>query len=99
MKGSSGRYEAASEVVRAGLRALEREEVEFDASLAALHKALDDGDASGEAEDGVAGRVRVALRLRSARPERLRYTRRSEADLDSIAAYTPQKWGFEQAQR
>jgi len=30
---------------------------------------------------------------------RLRYTRRAEADLDSIAAYTLEKWGLEQAQR
>lgn len=61
VKVSSGRYENASEVVRASLRALEREEFEYDARLAALHKALDEGDASGVAEDGVAERVRARL--------------------------------------
>jgi toxin ParE1/3/4 len=29
----------------------------------------------------------------------VRYTRRAEADLDGIAAYTLQKWGLEQALR
>ena len=29
----------------------------------------------------------------------LRYTRRAEADLDSIAAYTLGRWGLDQAQR
>ena len=61
VKVSSGRYENASEVVRASLRALEREELEYDARLAALHKALDEGDASGIAQDGVAERVRARL--------------------------------------
>ena len=61
VKVSSGRYENASEVVRASLRALEREELEYDARLAALHKALEEGEASGLAEDGVAERVRARL--------------------------------------
>lgn len=30
---------------------------------------------------------------------RLRYTRRAESDLDSIAAYTLERWGLDQAQR
>ena len=63
VKVSSGRYENASEVVRASLKALEREELEYDARLAALHKALDAGEASGIAEDGVAERVRARLAL------------------------------------
>ena len=45
----SGRYENASEVIRAVLRALEREEQQFEAKLAALRTAIDQGDASGVA--------------------------------------------------
>ena len=43
----SGRYENASEVVRAALRTLEREEQEQRAKLKALRTAIDEGDASG----------------------------------------------------
>ncbi len=59
----SGRYESASEVIRAALRTLEREEQHHEAKLIALRKAIDDGDASGIAEDDVFGRVRKALNL------------------------------------
>jgi antitoxin ParD1/3/4 len=59
----SGRYENASEVVRAGLRTLEREERQFEASLVALRAAIDEGDASGVAEGGSFGRVRQKLQL------------------------------------
>jgi antitoxin ParD1/3/4 len=62
-KVKSGRYENASEVVRAGLRTLEREEQEYEAKLAALRSAIDDGNASGIAEGNVFGRVRKALKL------------------------------------
>src|SRR6266481_9369154 len=58
-----GRYENASEVVRAALRTLEREEQQFEAKLAALRAAIDEGDASGVAEGDVFGRVRKALKL------------------------------------
>jgi antitoxin ParD1/3/4 len=54
----SGRYESASEVVRAALRTLEREELEFEARLDSLRVAIDEGDASGVAPDGVFARVR-----------------------------------------
>lgn len=40
----SGRYENASEVVRAALRTLEREEKMYSAKLAALQAAIDEGD-------------------------------------------------------
>ncbi len=59
----SGRYENASEVVRAALRSLEREAQEHDAILARLRSAIDNGDASGLAEPGVFQRVRNHLQL------------------------------------
>ncbi len=59
----SGRYENASEVVRAALRTLEREEQEHEAKLAALRVAIDEGDASGVAEGEPFQRVRQALKL------------------------------------
>jgi antitoxin ParD1/3/4 len=62
-KVKSGRYENASEVVRAGLRTLEREEQQYEAKLAALRAAIDEGDASGIAEGNIFGRVRKALKL------------------------------------
>jgi antitoxin ParD1/3/4 len=46
-KVKSGRYENASEVVRAALRTLERDEQEYEAKLIALRAAIDEGDASG----------------------------------------------------
>jgi len=61
-KVKSGRYENASEVVRAALRTLEREEQQYEAKLAALRMAIDEGDASGVAEGNVFGRVRRALK-------------------------------------
>ena len=51
-KVKTGRYENASEVVRAALRTLEREEHEYEEKLAVLRAAIDEGDASGIAEDG-----------------------------------------------
>jgi antitoxin ParD1/3/4 len=59
----SGRYEDASEVVRAALRTLEREERQYEAKLAALRDAIDEGDASGIAEGNVFARVRKKLNL------------------------------------
>jgi antitoxin ParD1/3/4 len=59
----SGRYENASEVVRAALRTLEREEQQYEAKLAALRTAIDEGDASGIAEGDVFERVRKTLAL------------------------------------
>ena len=67
-KVKSGRYENASEVMRAALRALEREEKEYEAKLAALRSAIDAGDSSGMARGNVFGRVRQKLR-RIAKPE------------------------------
>ena len=66
-KVETGRYENASEVVRAALRTLEREERQFEAKLAALRSAIDDGDASGIAEGNVFDRVRKTLNLPTTR--------------------------------
>ena len=62
-KVESGRYENASEVVRAALRTLELEEQRYEAKLAALRMAIDKGDASGVAEGNSFARVRQALKL------------------------------------
>lgn len=62
-KVQSGRYENASEVVRAALRSLEREERQYEAKLVALRRAIDEGDASGIAEGDVFARVREKLRV------------------------------------
>jgi antitoxin ParD1/3/4 len=66
-KVESGRYENASEVIRAALRTLEREEQQYEAKLAALRSAIEEGDASGVAEGDVFARVRAALKLPIAR--------------------------------
>ena len=57
----SGRYDNASEVVRAALRTLEREERQFEAKLAAPRPAIDEGDASGVAKGSSFARVRQML--------------------------------------
>ncbi len=62
-KVKSGRYENASEVVRAGLRTLEQEERRYELKLAALRAAIDKGDASGIAAGDVFRRVRMKLKL------------------------------------
>ena len=59
----SGRYEDASEVVRAALRTLERDERQYEARLAGLRTAIDEGNASGIAEGDHFARVREALHL------------------------------------
>jgi antitoxin ParD1/3/4 len=63
----NGRYENASEVVRAALRSLEREEQTYEAKLAALRAAIDEGDASGIAEGDVFEQVREMLNLPKSR--------------------------------
>lgn len=62
-----GRYENASEVVRAALRNLERDEQEHEAKIAALRAAIDEGDASRVAEGDVFARVRKTLNLTARR--------------------------------
>lgn len=58
-----GAYENASEVVRAGLRSLEREEREFEAKLAALRAAVDAGDSSEQTRGDSFARIRRKLKL------------------------------------
>ena len=62
-KVKSGRYENASEVVRAALRSLDREERIYEAKLTALRAAIDAGDASGLAGGNAFKRVRKKLSL------------------------------------
>ncbi len=62
-KVESGRYENASEVVRAALRTLEREEQQYEVKLNVLRSAIDEGDASGIAEGDVFKRARETLNL------------------------------------
>jgi antitoxin ParD1/3/4 len=61
-KVKSGRYENASEVVRAGLRALEQAERVYEAKLARLRDALDEGERSGLAEGNPFTRIRSSIR-------------------------------------
>jgi antitoxin ParD1/3/4 len=63
IKVESGRFENASEVVRAALRSLDREERTYEAKLVALRAAIDEGDASGIATGDAFKRVRKNLNL------------------------------------
>lgn len=58
----SGQYANASEVLRAGLRALEQDEQEDLAKLEALRTAIDKGSARGAAEGDPFERVLVRLK-------------------------------------
>lgn len=60
---NSGRYENASEVVRAALRILERDEQQYEAKLTALRSAIDEGDSSGVARGNPFKRARKTLIL------------------------------------
>lgn len=62
-KVESGRFENASEVVRAALRTLMRDEQTYEEKLAALRTAIDEGDASGIAEGNVFDSIRATLNL------------------------------------
>lgn len=60
----SGLYANASEVLRAALRLLERDEKEYEEKLATLRAAIAAGDASPDAEPGVFSRIRKKFDLR-----------------------------------
>jgi len=62
-KVEAGRYENASEVVRAALRTLERDEQQYETKLKTLRTAIQEGDASGVAEGNPFARVRTTLKL------------------------------------
>ena len=66
----SGEYANASEVLRAGLRALEQAEREDLARLEALRSAVSAGEASGIADGDVLGDVRERIRKRAFLPGR-----------------------------
>jgi antitoxin ParD1/3/4 len=63
----SGHFENASEVVRAALRTLEREERLYQTKLETLRIAIDEGDASGVVEGNAFAQVRRQLKLSSKR--------------------------------
>jgi antitoxin ParD1/3/4 len=71
MKIESGRYDNASEVMRAGLRALERDEQEQESRLAALREAIVAGEASGIAPDGIFGRIQERILQRAKHADRV----------------------------
>jgi antitoxin ParD1/3/4 len=60
----SGQYANASEVLRAGLRVLERSEREDEVKLELLRAAVLAGEESGVAEGDVMGEVRERIRRR-----------------------------------
>ncbi len=96
-----GRYENAGEVVRAALRALDRDECEYEANVEALRTAIEEGDASGPAEAGfLSGFARRSICLRYPVTSGGRSSLApSTADLLAIAAYTLRTWRSEQAVR
>ncbi len=64
---AAGRASSIEEVVRVGVAALEREQQRYDAKMAKLRAAIDEGDASPDAEPGVFDRIRVKYGLPSSR--------------------------------
>ncbi|MHB1745117.1 MAG: type II toxin-antitoxin system ParD family antitoxin [Acidobacteriaceae bacterium] len=61
----SGQYANASEVLRAGLRAMEEDDKENEARLEALRTAVQAGIDSGVADGDVIERIRTRIRRRA----------------------------------
>ena len=76
-KVESGSYENASEVVRAGLRALERIEQEYETRLALLRAAIDEGEVSESCCQTLADRPALGRPCDEVRPglRRIRHGR------------------------
>jgi antitoxin ParD1/3/4 len=60
-KVKEGLYANASEVMRTALRLLEKEEREYEQKMAVLRAAIAEGDASGDAEEGVFERLNAYI--------------------------------------
>jgi antitoxin ParD1/3/4 len=73
-KVKEGLYANASEVMRTGLRLLEKEEREYEEKMAALRTAIDDGLASGIAEPGVFERLDAYIEELAAEEQECRRT-------------------------
>ena len=104
-----GLYANASEVMRTALRLLEKEEREYEEKLAALRAAIDEGLASGVAEEGVFERLdayidelaaeETAQQGHGGRLPAYSLARLAESDLKSIVRYTVKTWGKAQTKR
>jgi hypothetical protein len=64
---AAGRATSIEEVMRVGVAALEREPRRYDAKMAELRAAIEEGDASPDAEPGVFDRIRAKYGLPSPR--------------------------------
>ena len=67
---ASGKYENASEVVRAALRELERHEANDALKMERLRRLLEEGEASGIAEDFSLDGILAELKANSQRADR-----------------------------
>jgi antitoxin ParD1/3/4 len=70
-KVKEGLYANASEVMRSALRLLEKEEREYEEKMTALRAAIAEGDASGDAEEGVFERLYAYIDELAARKDEI----------------------------
>ena len=64
---AAGRFARVEDVIEAGVEALRKRQERYDAKAQALAAALEEGERSGVAEEGVFDRVRARHGLSSAR--------------------------------